>query len=109
MLYNNITVDDELNYFETPRGGNKSGTASSTQVMLGSDILQCQHSTPTYPTSQKIPPSGNEYIFFQTDRETVHVSQCTKSRLFTKLIESIIGIESFQQQFVILKGLFQSE
>ena len=55
MLYNNVTVDDELKYFETSMG-KKVGTESRTQVLLGYDILQCQHITTTYTTGQKLYP-----------------------------------------------------
>ena len=54
---------------------------------------------------QKVPPSGNEYIFFQTDGDTDHASQCAKSLALIKVVDSIIEIESFQQKCVIIKGL----
>ena len=36
-------------------------------------------------------------------------STVSKSLAFPKVIDSIIGIELFQQKFVILKGFLQSE
>ena len=44
---------------------------------------------------QKLPPSGKEYLCFQTDGKTTHSVQCAKSRELTKVIDLILDIESF--------------
>ena len=38
-----------------------------------------------------------------------HAAQYPKSRALTKVIDLIIEIQSFERQFVIIKGLLQSE
>ena len=40
--------------------------------------------------------------------KTAHVSQCSKSRTFTKVIDFILGIKSCEQQCVVIKRLLQS-
>ena len=42
------------------------------------------------------------------DGKTAHSIQCSKSCAFTKVIDLILGIESFEQQCVILKGMLHS-
>ena len=42
------------------------------------------------------------------DGKTSHAEQFSKSRAFTKVIDLILKIESFEQRCVIIKGLFQS-
>ena len=46
------------------------------------------------------------------DKETIKsvlASQRAKSRAFIKVMNVIFEIESFEQQYVIIKGLFQSK
>ena len=35
-------------------------------------------------------------------------TRCIKSRIMTKLIDSILSIDTFEQQCVVLKGMLQS-
>ena len=41
------------------------------------------------------------------DRKTAHAAKCSKSLESTKYL--VLKIESFEQQCVIIKGLFQSD
>ena len=93
MLYKNVTVDDKSQDFATPRKHNHSATAPSTHVSLGYDKLQFQHNITNHMKLQKIPPSGKEYICFQTDRKTAWKAHCTQSRAWTKVFDSMIYIE----------------
>ena len=43
------------------------------------------------------------------DEETAYAALCSKSHALTKLVELFVGIDSFEQQCVILKGLLQSD
>ena len=55
-------------------------------------------------------PSIWKYYFcFQIDGKSAHASQCAKSGAFNKFIDSILDIEPFEQQCVVLKVLFQSK
>ena len=60
-------------------------------------------------TGQKIPPYENEYLCFQTDSKTGQSEQCAKSWSMTKVIDPIFDIESFEDQYVILKSSLRSE
>ena len=41
--------------------------------------------------------------------KSAHVTQCEKSHAWTKVIDLILEIHSFEQKFVIIKGLLCSE
>ena len=41
--------------------------------------------------------------------KSVHAAQCAKSHVFTKFIDNILDIDSFEHQFFIPKGLFKSD
>ena len=56
--------------------------------------------------SQNTPPTRT---FFHKYGKSAHDSQCTKSRLLTKVIDKIIYIDSFEHKCVIIKGLLHSE
>ena len=76
-------------------------SACRKKVRLGME----QVSTPTAPL--ELTPYGKYYPCFQIDRKTAQASQCTKSRALTKVIDSILDIESFDQKFVVVKGSLQ--
>ena len=46
---------------------------------------------------------------FQKDGKTAQAARCIKSRIMTKVIDSIISIYTFEQQCFVLKGMFQSQ
>ena len=58
MVDTNITLDENSQYFSTPRKYNHSETASRAQVMLGFDTLQCQHNNTSQITLQELSPYG---------------------------------------------------
>ena len=93
MLYKNVTIDDDSQYFETTSKNKHSATVKSNKVLLWSDTFKCQHNTTTHMKGQKISLSGKNYLCFQTDRENSRAAQCAKSRKLTKVIDSIIEIE----------------
>ena len=70
---------------------------------LVSDTLKCRHNIKTNITHQKIPASGKEYTFFQTDGRTSQAAQCTKSRALTKVVGTTISIGLSEQKCVIIK------
>ena len=55
---------------------------------------------------KKLPPSVN---VFQKYGKSAHDAQWDKSRVLIKVIDNIVGIDSFDQKYVIIKGLLQSE
>ena len=44
----------------------------------------------------------------QVNNKSPHVAQCVKSRLLNKAIDSILSIDTFQQQCVVIKYMLQS-
>ena len=63
------------------------------QIHIEFNSHQLQNSPSTRTTLLKLPPSGKEYLCFQTGRRTAQTYQCAKSRVLTKFIETIISIE----------------
>ena len=55
-----------------------------------------------------LPPVGKEYMCFQNDGKTSQAARCIKSNMMTKLIDSVLLIDTFEQQYVVLKGMLQS-
>ena len=45
---------------------------------------------------------------FQKDGKNAHSARCIKSRIMTEVIDSVILIDTFEQQCVVLKGMLQS-
>ena len=76
MLDTNVTLDNDSQPSENPRGNNHDDTAPISQVILGYDSLKYEYNNTTPSTGQKIPPYGKEYIIFQTDRENSQAAQC---------------------------------
>ena len=44
---------------------------------------------------------------FQNDGKTAQASKCIKSRIMTKVIYSVLSIDTFEQQYVLIKGMLQ--
>ena len=45
---------------------------------------------------------------FQVDNKSPHAAQCVKSKVLKKTIDSILSINTFEQQFVVMKRMLQS-
>ena len=108
MMNTNIYVDYNDMEFETTRENNHSITATSDQVLLGSQSLKFQENK-THRPDQRLPTPRKEYLCLQIDCKSACESECDKSRVLTKVIESIIEIGSFDHMCVIIKELFHSE
>ena len=59
-------------------------------------------------TTTRLPPVGKEYMCFQNYGKTAQAARCIRSRIITKVIDSVLSIDTFEQQFVVLKGMLQS-
>ena len=55
-----------------------------------------------------LPRVGKEYMCFQKDGKTAQSARCIKSRIMTEVIDSVLSIDTFEQQCVVLKGMLQS-
>ena len=58
---------------------------------------------------KRLPTPGKEYLCFQKDGKSAHSVKCTIFCVLNKVIDTIIEIDSFEKQCVILKGLLYSE
>ena len=56
----------------------------------------------------KIRPAGKEYLCFHIHGRSSHAAQCVKSRIMNKAINSILSIDTFEQQCVVIKGMLLS-
>ena len=45
---------------------------------------------------------------FQVNSKSPHAAQCVKSRVLNKSIDSFLYINTFEQQCVVIKNMFQS-
>ena len=59
-------------------------------------------------TSTILPPVGKEYMCFMKEDKSDQADRCNKSRIINKVIDSIISINTFEQQCVVLKGILKS-
>ena len=59
------------------------------------------------PKTTELPPLGKEYLCFQVDKKSPHAVQCVKSRVLNKAIDSILSIDTFDQQCVVIKCMLQ--
>ena len=55
-----------------------------------------------------LPLAGKEYMCFQNDVKTDQATRCIKPRIITKVIDSILSVDTFEQQCVMIKGMLQS-
>ena len=87
--------NDDSQSFETPR----------KNISCFDDTI----TTTTTLNSSKLPPPGKLNLCFQTEGKTVRSAQCDKSRALIKVLKSIFEIDSFEELYVIIKGLLQSK
>ena len=40
--------------------------------------------------------------------KTAQAARCIKSRLITKVVDSVLSVDTFEQQFVVIEGMLQS-
>ena len=55
--------------------------------------------------AKTLPPPGKKHFCFQKDGKSTLAEQCYKSLVLTKVIDTIIDIDSFEKECVIIKGL----
>ena len=54
-----------------------------------------------------LPPVGKEYMCFQNNSKTSQAERCIKSRIMNKTIDSVLSIDTSEQQCVVLKGILK--
>ena len=60
------------------------------------------------PKKTHLPLPGKEYFCLQVDNKSSHAAQCFKSRVLNKVIDSILSINTFEKQCVVIKCMLQS-
>ena len=55
-----------------------------------------------------LPPVSKEYMYFQKDGKNSQAARCIKSRIMTNVIDYVLLVDTFEQQYVVLKGMLQS-
>ena len=59
-------------------------------------------------TKTEFPPAGKEYLYYHINGKSSHATQCVKSRITNKSNDYILSIDTFEKQFVVIKGMLQS-
>ena len=55
--------------------------------------------------TKQLPLAGKEYLCFQINRISSHATQCVKSLILNKAIESILYIDKFEKQYVVIESI----
>ena len=102
---NNTSNKDDIHSFVTPRKQSYSVQATSTTTNLTPLNATLPIVLVELHTTKKLPPDGKEYLCFQINGKSSHAAQCVKSRIMNKAINSILSIDTFEQQCVVIKGI----
>ena len=104
----NISNTDDIHSCVTPKRHNISVQATSTSPRLTPLITTLPLLPVELPKTTQLTPLGKEYLCSQVDNKSPHAAQCVKSRVLKKVIDSILSINNFEQQCVVIKCLLQS-
>ena len=93
------TVDisniDDIHSCLTPRKRNISVKDASAPPRL-TPLISTVPLVPVELTkTTQFPPVGKEYLYFQVNRKSPRATQCFKSRVLNKVIDSILSIDTF--------------
>ena len=103
----NISNTDDIHSFVTPQKQNISVQAISTPPCLTPLITTLPPLPVELPKTTHLPPAGKEYLCLRVDNKSPNASQCVKSSLLNKAIDSILYINTFEQQCVVIKCMLQ--
>ena len=104
----NISNTDDIHSCVTTERHNISVQDASTPPRLTPLITTLPILPVELPKTTQLPPLSKEYLCFQVDNKSSHASQCVKSRVLKKVLDSILSINAFEQQCVVIKCLLQS-
>ena len=99
----NISNTDDIHSCVTPKRHNISVQATSTPPRLTPLTTTLPILPIELPKTTQLPPLGKEYWCFQVENKSPHAAQCVKSRVLKKVINSILSINTFEQQCVVIK------
>ena len=96
-----ISNTDDIHSCVTPRKHNISVQATATPPRLTPLITTLPLLPVELPRTTELPPLGKEYFCFQVDNKSPHAAQCVKSRVLNKVIDSILSINTFSNNVLI--------
>ena len=67
-----------------------------------------QYGTRWVTQKKTITPADKEYLCLHINKTSYHADQCVKSQILNKTIDFILYIDTFEQQFLVIKGVLQS-
>ena len=103
-----ILNTDDINSCVTTQKHNISVQVASTSHHLTPLITTLPLAPVELTKTMELPPVGKEYLCFHVNSKSPHVSQCVKSRVLNKFIDSILSIDTFEHQCVVIKFMLQS-
>ena len=103
-----ILNTDDIHYCVTTQKHNISFQATYTSPCLTPLINNLPLAPVELPKTTYLPPVGKEYLCFQVNSKSPHSDQCVKSRVLKKVIYSILSIDTFEPQCVVIKCMLQS-
>ena len=80
----------------------------STPTHYSQRIATTSSSILNFNTPTILPQVGKEYMCFMKGCKSDKAARCIKSRIMTKVIDSVLSIDTFEQQCVVLKDMLQS-
>ena len=98
-----ISNTDDIQSCVTPRKQNYSVQATYTTTRLTPLTTTLLLAPVELTKTTELPPVGKECLCFQVNRKSPHDAQCVKSRVLNKAIDSILSIDTFEQQRVEIK------
>ena len=103
-----ITNNDDIQSCEKPRKQNYSIPTISTPNHHSQRISSTSSSILNLNTPTILPPVGKEYMCFMKEVKSVQAARCIKSSIMTKVIDYVLSIDTFEQQYVVLEVMLQS-
>ena len=95
-------------YCVTPRKQNYSVQATYTTTRLTPLITTLPLAPIELTKTTELLLVGKEYLCFQVNIKSPHAAQCVKSRVLNEAIDSILSIDTFEQQCIPIKRMLQS-
>ena len=97
---NNTSNTDDIHSCVTPRKHNYSVQATSTPPCLTRLNTTLPIANIELHKTKQLPLAGKEYLCFQINIKSPHVAQCVKLRILNKAIDSILSIDTFENNML---------
>ena len=104
--YLNTKNNDDIQFCK-PQRTNYIIPTTSTPNHYSQSIGATSVSLLNLNTPTKLLSVSKEYMCFQIDGKYAQVAKCVKYRIITKDIDCVIFIDTFEQQYAVLKVMLQ--